>query len=304
MTPDGTVLIGTSRNSSQDDTHAFRWTNGVMEMLPRRPGEEDSFVAAITPDGATIVGASEGAMGAVGYRFDAGEITYLPPLAGGVLASVYDVSADGRVVVGYSYSDHASAVRWIDAIPESLDVPNYLDNVHSQARTANKDGTIIFGDRGQGPPFVWSEGETTDLPVPVESPTCYISGASEQGDVAIGYCSGENAASAVRWTGSTLEDLGAPPEQLLDQPWFQFDGVSRNATAAAGYAESTAGRQPMIWDSIHGMRWLRIVLQNAGIDTSEWEGMDAAAISDDGRIVAGAVFGSDQKAKAFVARLP
>ena len=52
------------------------------------------------------------------------------------------------------------------------------------------------------------------------------------------------------------------------------------------------------------MRWLRIVLQDAGIDTSEWDDMDAAAISDDGRIVAGAVFGSDQKAQAFVARLP
>jgi hypothetical protein len=122
--------------------------------------------------------------------------------------------------------------------------------------------------------------------------------------VAIGYCSGENAYSAVKWTGSTLEELGAPPEQLLDQPRFQFDGVSRNATAAAGFAESTTGRQPVIWDSVHGMRWLRLVLQDAGIDTSEWDDMDAAAISDDGRIVAGAVFSSDQKSQAFVARLP
>jgi probable HAF family extracellular repeat protein len=304
MTPDGAVLIGTSRNASKDGVHAFRWSNGVMETLPRRPGEEDSFVAAITPDGATIVGVSESATDVVGYRIDAGEVTYLPALTNGVLASVYDVSADGRVVVGYSYDDHSTAVRWIGGTPESLDVPEYLDAVASQARATNADGTIIFGIRVQGPPFVWSGGEVTNLPVPTASPNCYISGASEKGDVAIGYCSGENAHSVVRWTGSTLEDLGAPPERLLDQPWFQFDGVSRNATAAAGFAESTAGREPMLWDSIHGMRWLRIVLEDAGIDTSEWDDMDAAAISDDGRIVAGAVLGGDQKWQAFVARLP
>ena len=60
----------------------------------------------------------------------------------------------------------------------------------------------------------------------------------------------------------------------------------------------------MIWDSVHGMRSLKMVLENDfGLDLSGWDLTGAADISDDGLTIVGSGINSGRY-EAWIAVIP
>jgi probable HAF family extracellular repeat protein len=112
ISADGSTIIGSS--SSASGREAFRWTQATgMQGLGDLPGGTfESYANALTPDGSTIVGSS-GVAGSAGTSADAREaflwtaaagMIGLGDLPGGIdWSAAYDVSADGKTIVGIGY---------------------------------------------------------------------------------------------------------------------------------------------------------------------------------------------------------
>jgi uncharacterized membrane protein len=297
MTPDASVIVGSSWNAS-DEWRAFIWKEGVMQTVPRRPGEVQSIPMDISPNGKIMITHSEGTENTYAYRVENGEPVRLPPLVGDYFTAASRISGDGRVIVGRSDGPSA-AVRWVDGVVEALGVPD------SHASATNADGSVIFGSGSEPLAFVWKSGVVMALPIPADTTQCHFAGASGDGAVAIGWCITSGAsAHALRWTGSTLEYLGAPQQQPLDDSGIYLWATNATATAAVGYATYQTEYVPLIWDSTDGMRWLSVEFQEAGIDLSRWKSIEVADISDDARVIVGTVTDEADGKQAFVARLP
>ena len=89
-----------------------------------------------------------------------------------------------------------------------------------------------------------------------------------------------------------------------------IDGSIATATNADGSilvgsaSTESGGYQAMIWDSVHGMRNLKMVLENDfGLDLSGWDLTGAADISDDGLTIVGSGINSGRY-EAWIAVIP
>jgi probable HAF family extracellular repeat protein len=127
----GTVIVGQSLSQSHD-THAVSWTNNTVHDLGTLPGGIQSMAAAVSGDGSTAVGSSDGSFGffphATSWKLDTnGNAISINDL--GVLASVGSTGAstslatavnhDGSVIVGSNVAGRpvpqpglSSAFRW------------------------------------------------------------------------------------------------------------------------------------------------------------------------------------------------
>jgi probable HAF family extracellular repeat protein len=165
---DGSTIAGTS-SSMRGPFEAFIWTSGTgMRGLGDLPGGAfNSSATAISADGSVIVrqGVSNNGPEAFLWTTSGG----MMPL--GVLGSVgsahftsaaEDVSADGRVVIGFSSSlklgGSVEAFRWTE--PDGMQGLGFLnpDDYGSAAIGTSADGSVVFGvsmsDSGHRP-FVW-----------------------------------------------------------------------------------------------------------------------------------------------------
>ena len=164
ISADGRTIVGWSGPGEQ----AFRWTAdsgmqalsgaGLERFNPRRVR-----AFGVSGDGTAVVGtavlADESAT--EGFRWTAdGGFQGLGSIAGGEFtdSSAYNVSSDGRVVVGSSWSPNGvEAVRWMNGAIQPLgDLPGGLFS--AAARAASGDGSIIVGvgNTTQGfDAFIW-----------------------------------------------------------------------------------------------------------------------------------------------------
>jgi hypothetical protein len=113
----------------------------------------------------------------------------------------------------------------------------------------------------------------------------------------------------VRWTRGTLTDIEPPKEQLLQSPLnISLYRFSPGGDAATGIAmDSTGNELPIIWTKQLGMRWMVPILEAQGVNLSSyrWHALGRpGGISEDGKVIAGAVHDEDNVVRGFIARLP
>lgn len=151
VSDDGAVLIVAA------DVGAFRWTaNGgysSLGMLPTEPSAPKIvFAEGISRDGSVIVGTSSSGFSDEAYRWTPDEgMTGLGFLAGGLhnYSSASDVSADGKTIVGFSFSSlaPASGEAFVWTLQTGMTGLGFLENENTRttAEFVSADGRLVFG---------------------------------------------------------------------------------------------------------------------------------------------------------------
>lgn len=311
---DGTVVVGESASSW--GTEAFRWTAAteIVGLGDLSGGTFSSTARGISGDGSTIVGWSTVADGKQAFRWtQESEMVGLGGLPGGsYLSQAQAVSFDGTVIVGASASDVAMMpFRWADPGPMvGLGLP--AGAINGGANGVSGDGIVVVGTwnrSGQGfEAFRWTEAGGSigldDLYVPNDGWSVY-SGANDtsaSGWVVVGFAiSGETSVEAFRRVDSMMSALGDLPGGSIDSQAF---GVSDDGAVVVGYGRVGAiAFEAFVWDNLHGMRSLKDVLVDEyGLDLSEWSLERANAISGDGKTIVGSGNGPSGP-EGWVARL-
>lgn len=161
ISDDGSAIGGTT--GSPNGSEAFLWTaqDGIRGLGDLPGGEFRSTVNAMSADAQTLFGGATSERGweAVKWSGATGP-TAIPSVAG----SVFEVSKDGSVMVGYvTHGDEWEAYRWTaDGGKQGLgDFPS--GKTQSVAIDLTADGTIIgdgeIGDQGgsHSESFIWDE---------------------------------------------------------------------------------------------------------------------------------------------------
>ncbi len=203
-------------------------------------------------------------------------LTWLGTL-GGYSSAAYDVSADGRVVVGGDspQSELPKAFRWENSVMQRV-----FDLGEAYGTSAS--GSVVVG-RGLGEndlyfhALLWSNGVVVDLGTLGDpSSLSWANDVSADGEVVVGWA--ENSSyqpRAFRWAGGVMQDLGT----LYDWCCSVAYGVSADGTVVVGKAQSFSGDQ-------HAFRW---TVSTGMQDLGTLEGASVAyGVSADGRIVVGA----------------
>lgn len=267
ISADGSVIVGVSNSAS--NIRSFRWKSGVMNSLG---GGTWSGAHGISGDGSVVTGTySSGA-----YRWtQAGGMIGM----GDALSEGFGISSDGSVVVGDAYDAHGfRSRRWEGGV----EIQPCSDE--STAFDASADGTVVVGVAGYilsgvtvGQGFRWTESGGVTYPYPAAA-----HGVSDDG-------------SAVAGEGFYWTESGGI--QTLDGTAY---GISADGLVLVGESSGSAS----IWDDTNGMRDIKNILENGGLDLSGWTLSRAMAIAVDGLTIVGYGTNPDGYTEGWVATVP
>jgi len=178
ITPDGRLVVG-SFLSDTGEAGSYRWTaNGGFSLLPEPSGgnsPRNPVAVAVSADGQTVAGYME--RPSEGFRWTAETgVVALGRQAGGkpVECDVYDMSADGRYIVGlvvHEDTRNLEMMRW--SAERGIELLGYFPKGESRsiAYGVSDDGRMVVGEavmevNTPGFPFpmllpraaVWQEG--------------------------------------------------------------------------------------------------------------------------------------------------
>jgi probable HAF family extracellular repeat protein len=200
VSADGSVVVGYS--TSSPGWQAFRWTQagGIVGLGDLPGGGFESYANAVSADGSVVVGSgrSSGAAntpeGDEAFRWtQAGGMVGLGDLPGGAFRSyAYDVSADGSVVVGGSFSTSGfEAFRWTQTggMVGLGDLPG--GGFESIARAVSADGSVVVGGSttaAGGKAFRWTQAiGMVELDVMPGAQTTSAGDVSGDGTIVVGW---------------------------------------------------------------------------------------------------------------------
>jgi probable HAF family extracellular repeat protein len=293
-----------------------------MVPLGLLPGGDSASAQGVSGDGSVIVGLGKSyntpeydEFEAFKWTADTGMVG-LGDLPGGSFDSVArDVTADGATIVGNGttvyVNDIDRAVRWAEsgAIEDLGALPGVHPSVaHSYGNAVSPDGSVIAGwarnAEGDQEACIWTGGEGPiglgDL-AGRGSLAWDVAVATETVVVGRSYLPG-GAQEAFRWTETGgMVGLGDLPGGLHSSV---AHAISADGSTIVGFSSGDPGGA-FIWDEEHGMRDLKVLLEDEfGFDLSEWSRLTTAhGISDDGQtIVGGGSRGS--VTEAWVAHIP
>jgi uncharacterized membrane protein len=327
VSADGRVVVGYGvSEASSPDIEAFRWTaDDGIEGLGSLPGAPflSSEATALSADGSVIVGWSATNRVEPGqqfplfeaFRWEHGNMKGLRDLPGGDLNSTaYGVSADGSTIVGQGENDVGfEPVVWNRQGAET-GLGYFPDGGTSGwAFAVSGDGSNVVGWLIPSQPiseaFRWTE--ETDLVAIGELPGGLVLssalGIADDGGVIVGTSFSSLGQEAVRWTAdNTLVSMGDLPGG--DVLALAFD-ASADGSVIVGLGTTedfiiALGRRAFIWDEIHGMRFLKEVLEEEfGFDLTDWTLVAANSISADGRTIVGEAINPNGDIEAWIAHL-
>lgn len=109
---------------------------------------------------------------------------------------------------------------------------------------------------------------------------------SSNGAVIVGRSVSTNGMEAFRWTaGDGMVGLGDLPGGAF---LSEATGVSDDGVVIVGDSDCEAGPEIFVYDTTHGLRSFRSILEGAGIDVTGWSFTDSRpALSGDGDVLAG-----------------
>jgi len=198
----------------------------------------------------------------------------LGDLPGGDFESeAYAVSADGRVVVGWSQAVNAQAFCWPGGGPLH-GLPSYGQYPPgSEAFTVSADGTVIAGQSG-GYATYWTGHDPVGLgKLPGGISASSVTGISADGTVLVGWSGSTGGRQPFRWTASTgMAGLG------FFGGGTEAHGVSADGSVVVGTGED--GREAFRWTEATGFVGLGNLTGPGGYS-------NAIAVSADGQAVVG-----------------
>ena len=262
---DGSAVVGTFESPPR----AYRWTSstGAVLLGDLPGGIEWSAALGVSDDGAVVVGKSNSTPGYEAFRWTAaGGMQGLGDLPGGAFGSeARGISGDGAVIVGIGASTLGNeAFRWT-AAGGMVGLGELAGGAFdSQAFDASNDGSVIVGAS--------VSAASSPLPEPM------------------------------RWSESTgMVGLGDLPGGANAGQGF---AVSGDGSLIVGYSETALGQEAFVWDAANGMRNLRSVLAQNGIDMTGWTLKIAYDVSADGTRIAGWGVNPSGDEQAWFAVLP
>jgi uncharacterized membrane protein len=203
------------------------------------------------------------------------------------------ISADGRVLVGYSGGGTtfgATSYRWTaDGGYDTFGIGPDIA-VSNVPNAISADGSVVVGYGFVGGtdtlrPYRYANGTYSLLSIPAGFDNARAYGVSGDGSVVVGAMSGPFSFSrATRWTEATgTVDIGrARPGDLF----AEFTGISRDGTTVLGHSENgqTGARDAYTWSEGDG--W-QLLPAPAGM-TGEYDAYPTMT-NDDGSLVVGTV---------------
>jgi len=325
ISADGSTVVGNGLSASAGQ--AFRWTAaGGMEALPIAGPATWSQARAVSADGSVVVGEllgpntnGVGSLQSEAFRWSAADGT--APLGhltgGGFRSEALGVSADGSVVVGASdraptpgfvfTNEQMEAFRWTQQGGMVGLGLGQDPNGGTFAMAVSANGSIVVGQAITNSPswpdkttfkeaFRWtsSEGMVGLGHLTKAGPAVNISEAdvmTPDGSLVIGFSTSDfNPAFEIfRWTAA--------------------DGMSGLGNNPVAFARDVSADGQLIiaddyiWDAQHGFRVVKdLLVHGLGFsEVSQWSDVYAAAISDDGRWVAGYGTNPDGVTEAWLA---
>ena len=305
---DGAVVVGTS--GSYESERAFCWTaeEGVvaLEMFGA-----DSSARAVSADGTTIVGVSDG----LGVRWINGELEVLEAPEDYPYIYPASVSADGNVMAGRAFPPFGPfgiAMRWT---PDEgvIDLGSLEPDDYPVAAYAISDDGLVIAGISEPEAFRWTETlgmvglgflpgfEDFSIATCISADGSVIGGQAD-----IGF---EPGYAATYWTEPTgwIEIPSIIPSASVANA---VNGVSGDGSIMVGRNTGfdPPARQLFIWDEISGPRDLQEALEEEyGVDFQGWqladlpppynnEG-DVTGISSDGLAIVGVTINPDTLTK-------
>jgi probable HAF family extracellular repeat protein len=308
LSPDGWFVAGGANGQ------AYRWdaTNGAIALGQLPGGLPDSIATGVSADGNVVVGTANGDPNESGLR---GERAFrwtpstgmvsLGYLSANVFGRTYSqanaVSPDGLTIVGdsTSISNAGEPFRWtaaggMDGLGTG-NVPAHSSN-SADAHAISGDGRTIVGiSRGvTWRAFAWTPDAGFQFPSGLNA-DLYLQEAtavSYDGSTIVGQADVRTGIGlhAFVWSAATgAIDIGDLPG-FLDRSIAT--GVSADGSAVIGNAYTStfgADTEAFIWDSAGGIRNLRTwLIDDFGLDLTQWHLETATAISHDGLTIVGA----------------
>jgi len=326
LSPDGKTVLGISR--SGPSFSSFIWTEigGMAESSIFPSGDFSSgSLGAITNDHSVIAGSGESSFGIEAFRWTlAGGASGLGDLPGGVFRSTPSaMSSDGSVIVGKgtigldTFND-TEAFIWTAAngMVGLGDIPG--GRHRSEATDISADGSVIVGvgmdevfvsgnpepvDRSRL--FRWTQADgmvALDIP-PLPSASILDTRISADGEViTANTIDGLGETHPFRWTQST--GIVFLDEPLGGEHLSRVVDMSGDGSSMAGWAFTDDGPKAVVWDDLHGPRYLADALTGLGLDLTGWTLEFTTGISDDGLTIVGTGINPNGDTEAFIATLP
>lgn len=245
------VVVGYNQSLSQNRYFAYRWTEGAgFQDLGDLPGgSRNNLSMAVSDDGATVIGYGNYA---------------------------------SSVAQGFVWTQ-AAGIRGIGDLPGG--------SFFSQASGVSGDGRVVVGGSSNSVDwgaFRWTESEGIQ-------PLGYLSGgtyshaydASFDGSVIVGGSFGAGGGEAFRWTTAGMIGLGDLPGGTHGSTAFAVSNDGSVIVGRSSTGEGFDGNEAFVWDATNGMRNLRLVLEQAGLDLTGWVLTSAESVSADGTVIAG-----------------
>ena len=311
--------VGDAGALNDTATHAVRWSGaGPLEYLGDLPGGPSySEAEGMSCDGTIVVGMSKSASGEEAFRWVLGAgMVGLGDLPGGLFRShATATSADGSWTVGFA-SDALGQrpVRWDAA--GLVEVLGTLPggNGAGQALAITPDGGTIVGwahwNNG-GWPYRWTAASGMQklgdsLP---EMLAGRAEGVSDDGNVIVGFAATPTFQYAFRYTvGGQMQSLGYLPGGTFLATAMDCSGDGSVVVGSNLFHNSGNGNpffKATIWDTTHGLRELKTVLENDyGLDLQGFQPWVATGISSDGLTITGHGLDSHARTRGFVVTLP
>jgi uncharacterized membrane protein len=286
LSDDGRVIVGQGAymiGAVAQRYGAMRWVDGVPDVPPGTAGGDAQGVSA---HGEVIVGGT----GALNRWTAETGWQQLGGVAG--YGAATDVSADGRVVVGYApwpgVTNGFQAVRW--TAQDGLQSLGRIDGAANAAYAVSADGRVIAGGSTDGgPSFVWTAEDgiraLTGLP---EAFTSRALAMSRDGSVIVGSI---NSANAYRWKDGAVTLLG-PGEAVA---------VTDDGATVFG---SLTVHNAFVWTEAGGYRDLADFFTGLGIYPAGWSELVVSDVTPDGAVLAGTGLNPQGHRQAFYAVVP
>jgi probable HAF family extracellular repeat protein len=309
---DGTCVVGWS-SSSNGDSEAFRWTIKGMEALGDLvTGRFQSKATGTTHDGKVVIGEGTVSMNnlatpqAVVWN-DEGWITGMGFLPGGYDRTyAIDCSADGGIIVGSGFSENGSQTwRW-DSVNLLVDIgPIPVDGSQVGRQTAplacSDDGTQMAGlgydlqlGWNYGPTHLWFWDVASGFTVLAEArggdlqtggPAVFGSNALVSDDMStiVAPYSGGSSSGILRWDAI----MGISELETQGKLTTITDISAEGKVVVGSMTDMNNTSHAVLWGADGQMKILKEFLEEARTDTGDYELTTAAAVSDDGRAIAG-----------------
>ena len=282
ISDNGSVVAGTAGIDAGGAFRPVLWTGNSAALVPGLSG--NGGFNDLNGDG--TVGTGAGAIGSSGSQ------TFLWTSLGGFqptpLANALGISSDGTTIVGEAFASGPGlggrAASWSVAGGINIFGPG-----NSFAYDANSNGTIAVGVSGEiaslwdlsGPPSQTLLGTLTG------DNTSQAESVSADGTVVVGFSrdGATSSARAFRWTLETgMTDLGRLNEDATST-FANF--VSSNGQYILGGSIGGDGLTGLIWTELAGPTSLESYLLAGGVNLTDWSGILASGITDDGRYLTG-----------------